>query len=63
MPCHKKTLIYSGMFTQSRLSDKPGKLADLYSALTEHPVARHEMDANGGPVNAENLQRELATAR
>jgi len=51
------------LFIQSRLSDKPGKLADLYSALSEHPVSKHEMDASVGPVNAGNLHRELAAAR
>lgn len=51
------------LFIQSRLSDKPGKLADLYSALTEHPVAKHETDASVGPVDAGSLHRELVAAR
>lgn len=51
------------LFIQSRLSEKPGRLAELYSELTEHPAERRENGAGVGPVNAGSLYRELAAAR
>lgn len=51
------------LFIQSRLSDKAGRLAGLYSDLTEHPADRREEGAGVGPINAETLHRELAAAR
>lgn len=51
------------LFIQSRLSDKPGRLADLYTELTAHPVEKREEGAGVGPVNAGTLYRELAASR
>jgi hypothetical protein len=51
------------LFIQSKLSDKPGKLAELYIELTEHPAAEREEGAGVGPVNANSMYRELAAAR